>query len=58
MSVEEYENDKLINGKYFKKNNNDPISEVKNGNGTAIIYDAEGVLIEEITYQNSNPVVS
>jgi len=58
MSVEEYENDKLINGKYFKKNNNDPISEVKNGNGTAIIYDAEGVLIEKITYQNSNPVVS
>jgi len=58
MSVEEYENDKLVNGKYFKKNNNDFISEVKDGSGTATIYDEEGVLIEKITYQNSNPIVS
>jgi antitoxin component YwqK of YwqJK toxin-antitoxin module len=52
MLTEEYENDALIQGQYYRKNQLHPISTISNGNGTATIYDEEGVFMRKITYLN------
>jgi antitoxin component YwqK of YwqJK toxin-antitoxin module len=56
MLLEDYEEGKLIKGTYYKKNQKEPISTVINGNGTAYIYDEEGVFLRKITYAKSKPV--
>ena len=50
MLVEEYEEDRLIKGQYYKKNGRDPVSMVFNGNGTAMLYDERGVFLKKVTY--------
>lgn len=55
MLIEEYELDKLIKGKYFKKGDKIPTSEVQGGSGIATIFDAKGNFIRKITYYNSKP---
>jgi antitoxin component YwqK of YwqJK toxin-antitoxin module len=56
MLTEEYDNDELINGKYFRKNQLDPVSSICSGNGTATIFDGEGSFIRKISYQNHKPI--
>lgn len=56
MMVEEYEKDILQNGKYMKRGEENPISRVVNGKGTATIYDAEGNFVHKIEYQKGYPV--
>jgi len=56
MLVEEYENDRLINGKYFKLNEKEPCSKVHKGSGTASLFDEEGILIKKITYDKGSIV--
>jgi antitoxin component YwqK of YwqJK toxin-antitoxin module len=51
MMVEEYENDQLLRGRYYKKGSTTPVSVVKNGGGLATIYDEDGVLLRKIYYQ-------
>lgn len=55
MMIEEYEQDKLVKGKYFKKGDKKPISEITAGFGIATIYDSKGNFIQKINYQNSKP---
>lgn len=55
MLIEEYEFDKLINGKYYILGENSPVSEIKNGKGTATICDSKGNLLRKVIYQNSQP---
>ncbi|MCI5051675.1 MAG: hypothetical protein MRY21_00895 [Simkaniaceae bacterium] len=50
MLVEEYDEGKLLKGKYLKKNDKVPVSEVKGGNGIATIYDSDGYFVRKIKY--------
>jgi antitoxin component YwqK of YwqJK toxin-antitoxin module len=56
MMVEEYRQDRLINGKYLRKGESVPISRVIDGMGEAHIYDKDGLLIRKISYYKGYPV--
>lgn len=55
MMMEEYEENKLVRGEYYKKGDRIPISQVIQGKGTATIYDAEGTFTQKIGYLNGKP---
>lgn len=55
MMIEEYDQDKLIKGKYFKRGEKTPVSEVVMSNGIATIFDGNGNFIRKITYYNGKP---
>jgi antitoxin component YwqK of YwqJK toxin-antitoxin module len=57
MLIEEYEQDHLIKGAYYKNNENIPISTILNGRGTATLYDEKGNFIKSIKYQNGYPEI-
>jgi antitoxin component YwqK of YwqJK toxin-antitoxin module len=57
MLIEEYENDRLIRGDYFKKEDKVPVSQVVDGKGTATIFDAEGHFVQKISYLNGKPEI-
>ena len=56
MLMEEYENDQLERGQYYQKNHSDPISTISNGNGTATLYDENGVFLKKINYSKGKIV--
>lgn len=56
MLIEEYENDILIFGRYFKKGDSEPVSRVKEGEGTATLFDAKGNFLNKVTYKKGLPV--
>lgn len=56
MLIEEYEQDKLVRGEYFRKGDKRPISLVKEGIGTTTIFDSDGNFIRKILYDNGAPV--
>ena len=56
MLMEEYENDQLVRGRYYRKNQPDPISSISNGNGTATLYDEEGVFLRKAIYSKGKIV--
>jgi antitoxin component YwqK of YwqJK toxin-antitoxin module len=55
MLIESYDHDKLIKGKYFKKQEKTPISEVINGNGMATLHDSNGNVLKKVPYHNGKP---
>lgn len=55
MLIEEYENDLLIQGRYYKKGDNEPVSRVKEGDGIATLYDSKGNFIKKIPYRKGIP---
>jgi antitoxin component YwqK of YwqJK toxin-antitoxin module len=55
MMVEEYENDTLLKGKYFKRGDENPISRVIDGKGIATIYDKDGEFVRKIDYEKGWP---
>ncbi len=55
MLLESYDHDKLVKGKYFKKQEKTAICEVLNGTGLAIIHDPDGNLLKKISYFNGKP---
>jgi antitoxin component YwqK of YwqJK toxin-antitoxin module len=55
MLVEEYENDQLVKGSYFKKWEKNPISKIENGKGIATLFDKEGKLLKKVAYEKSLP---
>lgn len=57
MMIEEYSNDKLMRGDYFKKEERIPTSQVIDGKGTVTIFDAEGHFVQKIAYVNGKPEV-
>ena len=57
MMIEEYENDHLIKGSYFKNADSFPISTILNGNGKATLHDENGNFLKTIIYQNGYPQV-
>lgn len=58
MSIEEYDQDRLTKGSYFEKGMSKlPISQVINGTGQAILYDADGHLLHKVTYEKGRPLL-
>jgi antitoxin component YwqK of YwqJK toxin-antitoxin module len=57
MLMEEYENDHLIKGSYYKKGDKFPVSKVENGKGLATLYDAQGIFFKKITYERGKPLL-
>ena len=51
MFVEEYENDKLLKGEYYKSGEKIPCSRVEKGKGIATLFDAEGNFVRKIFYK-------
>ncbi|HSX10342.1 MAG TPA: hypothetical protein VLF94_01310 [Chlamydiales bacterium] len=56
MLIEEYEEDRLIKGQYFKRNGKEPISTVAGGNGIAYLYDETGSFIRKVSYSKGKPI--
>jgi antitoxin component YwqK of YwqJK toxin-antitoxin module len=56
MLMEEYENNTLIKGSYFKKWEKKPVSRVENGKGTATLFDSSGRLLKKIAYDKGIPL--
>lgn len=55
MLIEEYEMGKLFKGKYFKKGDKRPVSEVISGNGLVTMHDAEGNYLHKFSYAKGMP---
>lgn len=56
MLMEEYEDDVLLKGSYYKKWEKTPISKVDNGKGVATLFDKDGRLIRKIVYEKGLPL--
>ena len=57
MLQEEYENDQLLSGSYYKKGDKKPISRIIQGKGTASLYDSEGYFLRKIPYEKGYPIL-
>lgn len=55
MIIEEYDQDKLVKGEYFKKGEKYPVSEIALGQGMATLYDGDGNFLQRINYQKGIP---
>lgn len=55
MLIEEYEEDLLLKGRYYKPNCNIPVSSIDNGSGEASLYDEKGILLRKIKYYKGKP---
>jgi antitoxin component YwqK of YwqJK toxin-antitoxin module len=55
MLIEEYEQDKLIKGEYFRMGDKQSISSIKEGSGTATLFDPEGNYLRKIFYESGIP---
>lgn len=56
MLLEEYEEDKLVNGQYYKMSRQEPISTVTNGNGLATLHDEMGLFLRKIPYAKGKAI--
>ncbi len=56
MLIEEYENENLYEGSYFKKGKKEPISSIARGDGIATLYDKDGILLQRVNYEKGKPV--
>lgn len=56
MMVEEYVEDRLVSGQYFKLNKSDPVSSIVNGNGVATLFDEFGTFLRKVTYQKGKAI--
>lgn len=56
MYVEEYEEDRLVKGQYFKKNQKEAVSTISNGNGYATLFDDQGIFLRKIQYVKGKPL--
>lgn len=56
MLIEEYDQDRLTKGEYYKREDRSPISEISAGSGVATLFDGEGHFIRKINYYNGKPL--
>ncbi len=56
MIYEEYEEDKLLSGQYYKMQKKEPVSSIVHGNGLATLYDEGGSFLRKIPYFKGKPV--
>ncbi|MFA6915425.1 MAG: hypothetical protein WC222_03440 [Parachlamydiales bacterium] len=55
MLVEEYEDDTLVKGEYYRRGEKSFASEVEEGNGLAVLYDGEGNFLRKVIYRHGRP---
>lgn len=55
MLVEDYQNDLLVKGTYYKKGDKQAVSHVDEGNGTASLYSQDGIFLKKIPYEKGRP---
>ncbi len=55
MLVEEYQNDLLIKGSYYKKGDKQAISHVEEGKGHASLFTSDGIFLKKIPYEKGKP---
>lgn len=55
MFIEEYDQNKLRRGEYFKRGDKMPLSVVVEGKGTATLFDSEGNFLRRLSYLNGTP---
>jgi antitoxin component YwqK of YwqJK toxin-antitoxin module len=55
MLVEEYENDLLIKGSYYKKGDKKVVSKIESGKGVASLYTSDGILLKKVSYEKGKP---
>lgn len=55
MMIEDYDQDRLLKGEYYRRGEKMPITEVIRGNGTATLFDADGTLLRRVSYLNGSP---
>lgn len=55
MLVEEYEDDILLKGTYYKLGKKEPVSTIQKGNGIAMIYDKDGHFVRKVDYCQGVP---
>lgn len=58
MATEEYDQELLIKGEYFRLGDRYPYTKVERGCGTATLFSSYGVLLKRITYQEGKPIIS
>lgn len=56
MLVEEYDEDRLIKGEYYRLGNPTPVSTVTKGEGVATLYDTDGNVAQKVTYRSGKPL--
>lgn len=56
MLLEEYEEDRLMQGQYYKRICKDPVSTICNGNGVATLFDEEGIFLQKVQYAKGEPL--
>lgn len=56
MLMEEYENDRLLKGSYFKKGEQLPVSTIENSEGVVTLYNPQGQFQKKINYERGKPV--
>jgi antitoxin component YwqK of YwqJK toxin-antitoxin module len=55
MLFEEYENDLLLKGAYYKKADKKAVSKVDAGKGTATLYNSDGIFLKKVHYDKGKP---
>jgi antitoxin component YwqK of YwqJK toxin-antitoxin module len=55
MLVEEYENDLLIKGSYYKKGDKKIVSKIEAGKGVASLYTSDGFFLKKVSYEKGKP---
>jgi len=55
MLSEEYENDLLVKGSYYKNGDKNAVSRIEEGKGTATLYTPEGLFLRKISYDKGRP---
>ncbi len=56
MLVEEYDNDKLLKGEYYRIGENISVSKITKGNGIATLFTPEGTFSRKVHYQEGKPI--
>lgn len=58
MLVEEYENDLLLKGTYYKKGDKKAVTKVEAGKGTATLYTSDGIFLKKVSYEKGKPLLN
>ncbi len=56
MLLEEYEQDKLVKGEYYRRKDRKPISTINAGEGVATIFDPDGNFVRKVNYRSGVPL--
>lgn len=58
MLIEEYENELLVKGSYYKPGDKQAVSKIESGKGTASLYTCEGIFLRKVSYEKGKPIVN